>query len=195
MHLHAVVTGAGSGIGAAVTKALVEKNYRVTLMGRGKEALESTANALQQPDLVECIVCDVSDENSVTEAFTKAANPARFGPIDVLVNNAGIAPSASFHKLSFADWNKVMAVNLHGVFHCTQAVLPGMRARKFGRIINLASTAAQKGYAYVSAYCAAKHGVLGLTRALALETALLGITVNAVCPGFTDTEIVRSSIV
>ena len=194
MPLHAVVTGAGSGIGAAITQTLVENNYRVTLMGRRKEQLDITANALGKPDRVQCLVCDVSDENSVAEAFAKAADPAGFGVIDILVNNAGIAPSAPFHKLSFEAWNTVMEVNLHGVFHCTQAVLSGMRERKFGRIVNIASTAAQKGYAYVSAYCAAKHGVLGLSRALALETAQQGITVNAVCPGFTDTEIVRSSI-
>ena len=103
-------------------------------------------------------------------------------------------PPAPFHKLSVEDWRAVMSLNLDAVFHCSQQVLGDMRERRWGRIVNVASTAAQRGYAYVSAYCAAKHGVLGLTRALALETATHGITVNAVCPGYTDTDIIRAGI-
>jgi NAD(P)-dependent dehydrogenase (short-subunit alcohol dehydrogenase family) len=117
-----------------------------------------------------------------------------FGGIDILVNNAGAAPSSPFHKLSSDEWRQVMAVNLDGVFNCTSAALPDMLRQQWGRVINIASTAAQRGYAYVSAYSAAKHGVLGLTRSLALETATKGITVNAVCPGYTDTDIIRDSI-
>ena len=114
--------------------------------------------------------------------------------MDVLVNCAGRAPTMAFHKLTAEEWRDVLAVNLDGVFHCSRAVVAGMRERRAGRIVNIASTASLKGYAYVSAYCAAKHGVLGLTRALAQEVATLGITVNAVCPGYTDTDIIRDAV-
>ena len=141
---------------------------------------------------MQAVCCDVTDGDSVNAAFSAAA--ATFGPVNILVNCAGAAPTAPFHKLSAQDWRQVMALNLDGVFNCTQAALGGMLEQRWGRIVNIASTAAQKGYAYVSAYCAAKHGVLGLTRALALETAKKGITVNAVCPGYTDTDMIREGI-
>src|SRR5690606_26590752 len=117
-----------------------------------------------------------------------------FGGIDILVNNAGQAVSQPFGRLTAADWQQMLAVNLTGVFHCMQAVLPDMRAQGWGRVVNVASTAGLIGYRYVSAYCAAKHGVVGLTRAVALEVAPYGITVNAVCPGYTDTDIVQDAI-
>lgn len=189
---HALITGAGSGIGAAIATTLAANGYRVSLLGRRLKALEVTAAAISPGDSRQCIGCDVTDEDSVTSAFAQAE--AGFGAIDVLVNCAGAAPTAPFHKLSVSAWQQVMDVNLNGVFHCCAQVVNGMRERNAGRIINIASTASLKGYAYVSAYCAAKHGVLGLTRALALELAQQGITVNAVCPGYTDTDIVRNAV-
>ncbi len=133
--------------------------------------------------------CRRDRPESVAKAFASARG--RFGEIAILVNNAGQAASAPFLKTDPALWRKMMAVNLDGTFHCTQAALAGMLAAGWGRIINVASTAGLTGYGYVTAYCAAKHGVVGLTRALAVEVATKGVTVNAVCPGFTDTDIVR----
>lgn len=184
--LHAVVTGGGSGIGAAVAKSLLVEGARVTLMGRSLERLQ-----LQQRQLgdVAVRVCDVGDEASVTAAFAAA------GAVDILVNNAGQVETAPLLKTSIETWQRLLQVNLTGTFLCSRAVLPGMLERRFGRIVNVASTAALKGYAYVAAYCAAKHGVLGLTRALAQELARKGdLTVNAVCPGYTETDIVASAI-
>ncbi|MEM1111043.1 MAG: SDR family NAD(P)-dependent oxidoreductase [Pseudomonadota bacterium] len=186
---HAVVTGGGTGIGRATALALAARGVRVTVMGRRMEPL---LEACADFNHMQALRCDVTDPGAVTAAFDEAAHT--FGDVDILVNNAGAAPTAPFHALSAADWQAVMSLNLNGVFHCTQAALPAMRENAAGRIINIASTAAQKGYAYVSAYCAAKHAVLGLTLALALETASKGITVNAVCPGYTDTDIVREGI-
>ena len=186
---HAVITGGGTGIGAAIAAALAADGARLTLMGRRPEPLEAAAATLTQ---VRGVSCDVTDPASVAVAFDKAQ--AALGLIDILVNNAGAAETAPFHKLDIQHWRRMMAVNLDGVFNCTRAVYDEMRGRGWGRIVNVASTASLKGYAYVSAYCAAKHGVLGLTRALALEAAQSGVTVNAVCPGYTDTDIVRDAI-
>ena len=186
---HAVITGGGTGIGAAIAAALAADGARLTLMGRRPEPLEAAAATLTQ---ARGVSCDVTDPASVAVAFDKAQ--AALGLIDILVNNAGAAETAPFHKLDIQHWRRMMAVNLDGVFNCTRAVYDEMRGRGWGRIVNVASTAALKGYAYVSAYCAAKHGVLGLTRALALEAAQSGVTVNAVCPGYTDTDIVRDAI-
>lgn len=190
---HALVTGAGSGIGAAITLALAGTGaYRVSLLGRRAEALEGTAREVGDDARCQPVACDVTDGEAVAAAFEKAA--ASFGAIDVLVNCAGAAPAAPFHRLSATQWQQVLDVNLNGVFHCCSAVVPGMRSRGAGRIVNVASTASLKGYPLVSAYCAAKHGVLGLTRALALELASHGVTVNAVCPGYSDTAIIRDAV-
>lgn len=183
--LNVVVTGGGSGIGAAIARWMHSEGAHVTLMGRSRERLLA-----QQAELpgVGIQTCDVSDEASVNAAFAAA------GAVDILVNNAGQVETAPLAKTSLDLWQRMLNVNLTGTFLCSRAVLPGMVARGRGRIINVASTAALKGYAYVAAYCAAKHGVLGLTRAMALEVATKGVTVNAVCPGYTDTDIVASAV-
>ncbi|HNP35921.1 MAG TPA: SDR family NAD(P)-dependent oxidoreductase [Woeseiaceae bacterium] len=183
-----VVTGGGSGIGAAITTSFRQQGARVTIIGRNKARLAEFAAA----EKTDYEVADVTAEESVDRAFRNIA--ARQGPVTILINNAGAAEAAPFHKTDAALWHKMIAVNLNGVFHCSRAVIPGMLKNKRGRIVNVASTAALKGYAYVSAYCAAKHGVVGLTRAMALEYATRGITVNAVCPGYTDTDIVANTI-
>lgn len=187
---HALVTGAGSGIGAAIARSLLDQGYRVSLLGRRLEALQATAADHQDGHY--CATCDVTDAEQVSTAFTAAS--VALGPIDILVNCAGAAPTNPFHKMPAAQWQQVIDVNLNGVYHCCAEVVGDMRGRGWGRIINIASTASLKGYAYVSAYCAAKHGVLGLTRALALELAQQGVTVNAICPGYTDTDIIRTAV-
>jgi NAD(P)-dependent dehydrogenase (short-subunit alcohol dehydrogenase family) len=186
---HAIITGGGTGIGAAIADALANDGARVTLMGRRTGPLEKTAAKLAN---TQCVNCDVTDPDNVAAAFDKASSV--LGPVDILVNNAGAAATAPFYRMDNPLWRRMLSVNLDGVFYCTRAVYDGMRKSGWGRIVNIASTAAVKGYAYVSAYCAAKHGVLGLTRALALEAARTGVTVNAVCPGYTDTDIVREAV-
>ena len=186
---HAVVTGGGTGIGAAVAAALAAEGARVTVLGRRLEPLEATTALLPG---ARAITCDVTDPESVAVAFERSR--AELGLIDILINNAGAAQTAPFHKMDNQLWRRMLAVNLDGVFNCSRAVYDDMRSSDWGRIVNIASTAAVKGYSYVSAYCAAKHGVLGLTRALALEAAKTGITVNAVCPGYTDTAIVGDAV-
>lgn len=187
---HALVTGGGQGIGAAIARRLVASGARVTVLGRRLEVLQALAE--QAPEQIHAVAADVSDAQQVSSALASAQ--ARFGVIQVLVNNAGQAESMPFQKMDLALWQRMLNVNLTGSMVCSQAVLPGMLDSSWGRIVNVASTAGLVGYAYVSAYCAAKHGVIGLTRALALELATKGITVNAVCPGYTDTDIVRDSI-
>lgn len=191
---HALVTGAARGIGAEIARGLAADGARVTLLGRDAGRLQALADSLADAvgASARIAVADVADAAAVVRAFDAAA--AAFGPITVLVNNAGQAESAPFLKTTDTLWAQMIAVNLTGTFLCSRAALPGMLASGWGRIVNIASTAGQRGYAYVAAYSAAKHGVVGLTRSLALEVAKRGVTVNAVCPGYTETDILRDSI-
>ncbi|MBF5007563.1 SDR family NAD(P)-dependent oxidoreductase [Diaphorobacter caeni] len=187
---HALVTGAGQGIGEAIARQLLARGARVTVLGRRSAPLQTLVEAHAQQ--CQAVQADVADAAQVQAAFAQAVGT--FGDINILVNNAGQAASVPFMKMDLATWSHMLAVNLTGTMLCIQQVLAGMTARGAGRIVNVASTAGLKGYGYVSGYCAAKHGVIGLTRSLALELAHKGITVNAVCPGYTETEIVRESI-
>ena len=191
---HAIVTGATRGIGAAIADTLGRLGANLTLIGRDRDGLDERAGELAGSHAVNVHIetADVSDAGMVGAAFTTAV--AANGPISILVNNAGSGKSAPFHKMEQDLWDAMIAVNLTGTFVCTQAALNGMLETGYGRIVNIASTAGLTGYGYVSAYCAAKHGVVGLTRSLALETAKKGITVNAVCPGYTETDLVRDTI-
>ncbi len=191
---HAIVTGGGRGIGAAIAACLAGQGAQITLMGRNGEALEKGAAELAETSGQNCqgVAVDVSDERQVDQAFARAADG--LGPASILVNNAGASESAPFSRTDIDLWNRMLAANLTGVFLCSKAAVPAMVGAGTGRIVNIASTAGQIGYAYVTAYCAAKHGVMGLTRSMALELARTGVTVNAVCPGFTETDMVADAV-
>jgi len=185
---HALVTGGGRGIGREIAATLARAGATVTIIGRHRATLDDAVNAGAAHFAG---VADVADRSALQAAIAEAA--AR-QPIDILIANAGIAESAPFMKSDAALFARMMNVNFMGVVHSIQAALPSMRDRPYGRIVAIASTAGLKGYPYVSAYVAAKHAVVGLVRSLALELATTKVTVNAVCPGFTDTDLVAGSI-
>ncbi|MFN4311137.1 MAG: SDR family NAD(P)-dependent oxidoreductase [Ferrovibrio sp.] len=187
---HVLVTGASRGIGWAVARAFAAQGAILSLCGRDANLLEQRRTALAGRHAA--FVADLTDPAAAARIVELAI--AAQGPLDVLVNNAGYGASQPFAKMASEHWDQMLAVNLSSVFHVTRAAIGGMLARKQGRIVNIASTAGLTGYAYVAAYVAAKHGVVGLTRALAREYASQGITVNAVCPGYVDTEMTAATI-
>lgn len=187
---HAIVTGGGTGIGAAIAVALSVEGAKVTLVGRRREKLEEVAARCR--GLAACAVADVTDRAQVDTAF--AAARERHGPIAILVNNAGASQGVAFAKVTEQLWRDMLAVNLDAVFHCCQAALPDLLAAEAGRIVTIASIAGLTGFAYAAPYIAAKHGAVGLTRALAADYAGTALTANAVCPGFVETEMTVQSV-
>jgi NAD(P)-dependent dehydrogenase (short-subunit alcohol dehydrogenase family) len=186
---HALVTGGGTGIGAIVATTLARAGAVVTICGRRLEPLQATAAG--KPN-IRAVTADVTSEKSVTALYEQAETVGE--PFDIVIANAGMAESAPAAKTSLELWNRTVEVNLTGAFLTVKPALAAMRARGWGRIVFIASTGGLKGYAYVAPYVAAKHGVIGLMRALALETASAGITVNAVCPGFTETAMLSDAV-
>jgi NAD(P)-dependent dehydrogenase (short-subunit alcohol dehydrogenase family) len=182
---HALVTGGGSGIGAAVAQALAGAGARLTLVGRDQARLEARASSLAD---ARAVVCDVTDEEAVTRVCEEA------GPVDVLVNNAGVASAAPLARTSLAELRRLLDVNVVGAFQCCRELVPGMRERGFGRVVNVASIAGLQGAPYISAYTASKHALVGITRSLAREVVRDGVTVNAVCPAYTETAILEQAV-
>jgi 3-hydroxybutyrate dehydrogenase len=189
---HAVITGASRGIGAATAAAFAADGARVSLLGRDQARLVALAEELGGAARAAAIVCDITQADSITAALVSARR--HFGPVEILVNNAGQAQSAPFATTDEELWQRMLAVNLTGAYRCARHALPDMLEQNFGRIVNIASIAGLRGAPYVSAYVASKHGLVGLTRALALELAAKNVTVNAVCPGYTDTDMVRNAV-
>ncbi|HYI29663.1 MAG TPA: SDR family oxidoreductase, partial [Bradyrhizobium sp.] len=186
---HALVTGGGRGIGRAIAAALSAAGATVTVVGRTEKSLQEVTAAGEASGW---IVGDVTEPEAMIDNLRMIETVK--GPVDILVANAGGADSAPFSETEPAQFRRMFELNVMGVVSTTQAVLNGMIERKFGRVIAVASTAGVRGYGYVSAYCSAKHAVVGLVRSLAIETAKTGVTVNAVCPGYTDTEMMRESV-
>lgn len=188
---HALVTGANRGIGAAIVRTFADAGADVTLLVRDAATAERVAAALPTRSRV-VAVPDIADRDAVRRACAEAS--AALGPVDLLVNNAGSVETVPFLKATPASFSAMFGVHVLGAVHTAQAVLPSMLERGGGRIVNVASIAGLQGAAYVAHYVAAKHALVGLTRALSAEFAAKGVTVNAVCPGYTDTELVSGSL-
>jgi len=182
-----LVTGASGGLGAGLARGFARQGYRVVISARRREKLQALADVMIQDGAQAlAIVCDVINREAVKNLGAEIAK--RWGAVQILINNAGIARAVSFTDMLDKEWDETIETNLTGAYNCCKVFLPGMIRSKWGRIINIASTTAKVGYSHVSAYTASKHGLLGLTRSLALETARQGVTVNAICPGYVDDE-------
>jgi 3-hydroxybutyrate dehydrogenase len=186
----ALITGGGRGIGRAIALAFARAGARIVVAARTAAQVEQVAAEIGNGAIA--VVCDVSNSESVTQMFAQTSE--QLGDVDILVNNAGIAESSTIVTTTDDFWARHLAINLSGTFYCTRAALPAMLEKKWGRVINIASIAGKVGAPYIAAYAASKHGVMGLTRSVALEVAAAGVTVNAICPGYVDTEMVTRGI-
>ena len=186
----ALITGGGRGIGRAIALAFAREGARIAVAARTAEQVDQVAREIGNDAVA--LVCDVADPENVARMFGELRE--RMGDADILVNNAGIAESATVVNTSDELWHRHLAINLSGTFYCTRAALPAMLKKGWGRIINVASIAGKTGAPYIAAYSASKHGVMGLTRSIAMEVATTGLTVNAICPGYVDTEMVTRGV-